>query len=77
MDFVLKWAVILHRLDLAGICISTGAACDTVNTQISHVLQAIKLDELYAKGTIRISFGKYNTEDDVRYIADKLIKIVS
>lgn len=34
---------LLHRLDLLGICVSTGSACDSVNTQVSHVLQAIGL----------------------------------
>lgn len=67
---------ILHRMDLMGICISTGSACDSVDTEISHVLRAIRLDENYAKGTIRISLGKNNTEDEVERIAAALIKIV-
>lgn len=68
---------ILHRLDLMGIMVSTGSACDSKNTQISHVLRAIHADELYAKGTIRISFGKDNTVDEAERIADAVIKIVS
>ena len=67
---------ILHRMDLMGISISTGSACDSVNTEISHVLQAIQLNEDYAKGTIRISLGKYNTEEEVNIIAASLIKIL-
>lgn len=67
---------ILHRLDLAGISVSTGSACDSVNTQISHVLKAIGLDERYAKGTIRISLGKDNTEEDVKAIVHSLKKIL-
>lgn len=67
---------ILHRLDLMGIVVSTGAACDSVNTKISHVLQAIGIDESIAKGTIRISIGKNNTCDDAIAIADALIKIL-
>ena len=66
----------LHRLDLRGICVSTGSACDSVNTNVSHVLQSIKLDEKYAKGTIRISLGKRNTIEDADYIANEIIKIV-
>ena len=66
----------LHRLDLRGICVSTGSACDSINTNISHVLQAINLEKKYAKGTIRISLGKNNTIEDVKYMADELIKIV-
>lgn len=67
---------ILHRTDLMGISISTGSACDSVNTEISHVLQAIRLDEDYAKGTIRISLGKNNTEEEVERIAAALVKIL-
>ena len=67
---------LLHRLDLAGICVSTGSACDSVNTQVSHVLKAIGLEECYAKGTIRISLGKDNTVDDIKAIAAALKKIM-
>ena len=68
---------ILHRLDLMGIMVSTGSACDSKNTQISHVLHAINADELYAKGTIRISLGKDNTVNEAVKIADAIIRIVS
>lgn len=67
---------ILHRLDLMGIAVSTGSACNSRDTEISHVLKAIKLDEEYAKGTIRISLGKYNTSEDVEVIVEALSKIV-
>lgn len=68
--------MILHRMDLKKICISTGSACDSVNTQVSHVIKAIGVPEKYAKGTIRISFGKNNSEEEVLTIADTLIKIL-
>ena len=67
---------ILHRMDLLGICISTGSACNSQNTEISHVLKAIDLAEKYAKGTIRISLGKYNTSEDVEKIVGGLEKIL-
>ena len=66
---------ILHRLDLTGICISTGSACNSKSTEISHVLQAIRLEDSYAKGTIRISLGKANTEEEVEAIFETLAKI--
>lgn len=68
---------IMHILDLHGICISTGAACNSINTEISHVLQAIGLEDEYAKGTIRISFGSNNTNEDVQHIADSLRHIMT
>lgn len=67
---------ILHRLDLNGICVSTGSACDSQNTQVSHVLEACGIPLEYAKGTIRISLSKSNTYEEVQYIAEKLIRIV-
>lgn len=66
---------IMHRMDLMGISISTGSACNSANTKISHVLKAIKLDETLAKGTIRISLGKNNSKDDIGAIATALVKI--
>ena len=66
---------ILHRLDLMGICISTGSACDSVNTKISHVLQAVNLPENLAKGTVRISLGKYNTADEVLFVVNAIKKL--
>lgn len=68
--------MLLHRMDLKKICISTGSACDSVNTQVSHVIKAIGVPEKYAKGTIRISLGKNNSEEDVLKIADTLIQIL-
>ena len=63
---------VMQILDLRGIAVSTGAACDSKNTQVSHVLKAIGLPDDVAKGTIRISLDKENTEEDVRLIVDAL-----
>ncbi len=68
--------MLLHRLDLKKICISTGSACDSVNTQVSHVIKAIGVPKRYAKGTIRVSLSKDNTEEEVRIIADSIISIL-
>lgn len=69
--------MLLHRLDLKGICISTGSACNAQNTQISHVIKAIGVPLKYAKGTIRISFGAQNYEHDAEIVADALIQILN
>lgn len=68
--------MLLHRLDLMGICISTGSACDSKNTQVSHVIKAIGVPDNYAKGTIRISLGKNNTTEDIEEIVGALTKIL-
>lgn len=69
--------MLLHRLDLKGVMISTGSACDSKETQVSHVLKAIGLSEENAKGTIRISFGHQNSIADAKYIAEAITSIVS
>ena len=65
---------LMHVLDLKGIAVSTGAACDSRSTKISDVLKAIRLPEKLAKGTIRITLGAYNTIDQAQYIADKIVE---
>ena len=66
---------LMHMLDLKGICVSTGSACDSHNQQVSHVIQAIGVPEDYCEGTIRITLGKHNTEEEVKAIAETLIKL--
>lgn len=68
--------VLLHRLDLMGIAVSTGSACDSKNTEISHVLKAISLNEEAALGTIRVSLGKYNNEEEIEQIIMALKKVL-
>ena len=67
---------LLHRLDLMGIIVSTGSACDSKNTQISHVLKAMEIPESYALGTIRVSFGRENNVEDAEIIAKAIGEII-
>ena len=67
---------LMHMLDLKGICVSTGSACDSVNQQVSHVIKAIDVPADYREGTIRVTFGKDNTEQDAVDVADALIKMI-
>lgn len=68
--------MLLHRLDLMGVCVSTGSACDSSRTQISHVLDAMGVPEEYALGTIRVSFGARNTEEDGTLVGRAIRKII-
>jgi len=67
---------LLHRLDLKNICVATGSACNSQQTKISHVLQALKVPQDYIRGTIRITFGKENSCDDAKTIGRELIRIL-
>ena len=67
---------LLFKLDEYGICSSAGSACSTSNTEPSHVLTAIGLKKEQAYSTLRISFGKDNTKEDVDYLLQKLKEII-
>ncbi len=67
---------ILLYLDLEGIEVSTGSACASGSLEPSYVLLAAGLDVELAHGSIRFSFGRYNTMDDVTYTLEKLPPII-
>lgn len=68
---------LLLRLDLAGIEGSSGSACTSGSLDPSHVLLAIGLPHETAHGSLRLSLGRDNTEEDVQYVLKKLPEIVS
>ena len=57
---------LLNMLDMHDICISIGSACNSKSQDRSHVLLAMGLDEARIDSSVRISIGRYNTEDDIR-----------
>jgi cysteine desulfurase len=67
---------ILLYLDLEGIQVSTGSACASGSLEPSYVLLSSGVDIELAHGSIRFSFGRYNTEDDVAYVLEKLPPII-
>ena len=67
---------LLFKLDEAGICASAGSACSTSNPEPSHVLTAIGLEKEFLDGTLRVSFGRDNTKEEIDYLIKKLKEIV-
>ena len=63
---------ILFSLDLAGIAVSSGSACSSGSLEPSHVLLALGLPEALAHGSIRFSFGKHNTMEEVDYAVEQI-----
>lgn len=69
--------MLLLNLDIDGICVSNGSACTSGAVEPSHVLAGIGKDDNIAKSSIRVSFGKSNTEEDVLYFVDTLDKVLN
>ena len=68
-------AVVLG-LDSEGVAASSGSACSSMAGEPSHVLLALGLRPEDARGSLRLSLGKYNTEDDIDYALQVLPRVV-
>ena len=67
---------LLLRLDMAGICASSGSACTSGSLDPSHVLLALGLPHEIAHGSLRLSLCEYNTEEEVDYILEQVPQVV-
>ncbi len=67
---------LILRLDNAGVCGSTGSACSTCSLDPSHVLMAIGLPHEIAHGSLRLTLGEQNTEEDVDYVIETVTDVV-
>lgn len=68
---------ILARLNNAGVCVSTGSACNAENHTASAVLQAMNVPYADAMGAIRFSLGRYNTAEEVDFVLEILPEIIA
>jgi len=67
-----KTAMILFNLDMKGIAVSRGSACQSGSTKPSHVLAEMLSAENLAKPSLRVSFSHYNTKDEIDYFIEGL-----
>lgn len=67
---------VLLGLDFAGVCASSGSACSSASLEPSHVLLAIRRSPELAQGSLRITLGRDNTDEDVDYLLAVLPEIV-
>ncbi|WP_224484790.1 cysteine desulfurase family protein [Robertkochia aurantiaca] len=72
-----KADLLLFQLDLKGIACSRGSACQSGSSQGSHVLNAILSDEDLNKPSLRFSFSKYNTKEEIDYVIGVLSDYVN
>ncbi len=68
-------SLVIH-LDMAGISASTGSACSSKSLTPSHVLTSIGLSKMDAHGSLRLSLGKENTMEEVKYVTEKVPEVV-
>ncbi|MBW1607727.1 MAG: aminotransferase class V-fold PLP-dependent enzyme, partial [Deltaproteobacteria bacterium] len=67
---------ILLMMDEFGICASSGSACTSGSLEPSHVLRAMGVPFTAAHGSVRFSLSKYNTEEEIDFIIEKLPPII-
>lgn len=68
---------LLVLLEEEGICASAGSACNTGQTRISHVIEAIRVPDAYAAGSVRFTMGRDTTKRDVDACVDALKRSVT
>ncbi len=76
LHYVEGESVTLH-LDMHGFAVSTGSACFSRSLEASHVIMGIGGDHEQAHGSIRFTFGRFNTKQEVDRLADVLAEVVS
>ena len=67
----------LRELDSKGIEAASGSACTTAVRKPSHVLEAIGVDPLAARGALTFTFGETNRDEDPDIVADTLPEVVA
>jgi len=75
-DFIEGESVLLN-LDIEGICVSTGSACSSLSLEPSHVLLAMGLSNEQARGSLRLSLGKWTNEGEIDRVIEVLPRIVA
>jgi cysteine desulfurase len=63
-------------MGLKDVALSSGSACTSAKIEPSHVLRALGLDEQATHSSIRFGLGRFNTEEEVDYVAERLVDVV-
>ena len=63
-------------MGISDVAVSSGSACTSATLEPSHVLRALGVSEDLAHSSIRFGLGRFNTEDEVEYVADRVVETV-
>jgi cysteine desulfurase len=63
-------------MGLRDVALSSGSACTSAKIEPSHVLRALGLSEQAAHSSLRFGIGRFNTEEEIDYVAESLINVV-
>ena len=64
-------------MDLEGVAVTSGSACSSGSLQPSHVIKALGRDDRTTNATVRFSFGRFTSEEEVQTAADTFVRIVA
>lgn len=73
----LEGETVVLEMDARGYGIGSGAACSTGSTEPSHVLTALGIEPDWIRGTVRISFGRYNSKESSAALAANLVDVIT
>jgi cysteine desulfurase len=75
-DFIEGESILMY-LDAEGVCASTGSACSSASSEPSHVLTAMGIPVERARGSLRLTMGRWTTHEDVDKVVEALPRIVA
>lgn len=72
----IKGEVMINAMQAEGVIISTSSACHSKDSKVSHVVAAMGIPDVFARGVVRISFGLINTEEDITAVKKAFEKVL-
>ena len=68
--------LLINALQKRDVIVSTSSACSSKQTKTSHVVEALRIDERFKNGVIRISFGAHNTDEEIAQFKQEFTEVM-